>query len=524
MTPGTAVQKQTSVWRRFYLGIAQTARSRSGIALWLFLLTCVAVLVQGYHLGTDDGAIYIPAIKSVFDPQLYPFGAEFFLTHQNLSIYSYLVGDSARLLHLPVDLTVFLWYVTGVFLLLFAGWRIASVCFTTAQARWSAVTLLAMLLAVPVAGTALVISDPYFTAHTLSNPAVMLTIAYFLEGRKKSAAAWLLIATLIHAQMAAFGLLFLLFLMAPSRWFSGPDAARAAALPMLASLPNAMPKGFNLHPAHGTYREVLYMRTFFFVSEWRWYEWFGAIAPLAILFWLTRIRPRAALPAFQRVSRTLIPFALFSTAVAILFSSTDRLESFVRLQPMRAFHLLYVIFFLLLGGLLGEYILQRRVWRWLAFFVPLAIGMYYVGWSAYPTSRHIEWPGAQPKNQWVAAFDWIRDNTPENAVFALDPNYMLLHGEDLHGFRAIAERSQLADYAKDSGVVSLFPDLTENWERQQQAQRGWKHFQLGDFERLARQYPVSWVVLQQRSSHAGLACPYANSQVLVCRIPGAPGE
>ena len=48
------------------------------------------------------------------------------------------------------------------------------------------------------------------------------------------------------------------------------------------------------------------------------------------------------------------------------------MENFARLQPMRSFHLIYVIFFAILGGLMGEYVLRRSTWRWLGVFVPLA--------------------------------------------------------------------------------------------------------------------------------------------------------
>jgi hypothetical protein len=36
------------------------------------------------------------------------------------------------------------------------------------------------------------------------------------------------------------------------------------------------------------------------------------------------------------------------------------------------------------------------------------------------------------------------------AIFALDPNYMAIAGDDQHGFRAVAERSAIADNLKDS--------------------------------------------------------------------------
>src|SRR5437899_12378430 len=77
----------------------------------LLLITSLAVLVHGYHLGVDDSAIYVPAIKRVADPNLYPFGAEFFMSHAHLSIFAGLVGGSARLTHLPIDTVIFGWHV-----------------------------------------------------------------------------------------------------------------------------------------------------------------------------------------------------------------------------------------------------------------------------------------------------------------------------------------------------------------------------------------------------------------------------
>src|SRR5260370_42070063 len=58
----------------------------------LSAIAALAVLVHGYHLGVDDSAIYVPAIKRVADPHLYPFGAEFFMSHAHLSFFAELVG------------------------------------------------------------------------------------------------------------------------------------------------------------------------------------------------------------------------------------------------------------------------------------------------------------------------------------------------------------------------------------------------------------------------------------------------
>ena len=87
----------------------------------------------------------------------------------------------------------------------------------------------------------------------------------------------------------------------------------------------------------------------------------------------------------------------------------------------------------------------------------------------------------------------------------------------MHGFRAIAERSMLADFVKDSGAVSLFPQLADHWRSQTQAESGWKDFKLQDFEKLAGEFPVTWI-LTQTPAPGGLACPYKNRDVAVCRI------
>jgi hypothetical protein len=471
--------------------------------------------VQGYHLGADDAAIYVPGIKQAADPALYPFGAEFIHSHASLTVLPLLVGGSARLTRLPVDFVIFAWYVAGIFLLLLASWRLLCACFATDSARWGGVALLAAVLAVPVAGTALAIADPYMTARTLSTPATIFAIACFISGHRKQAAAWWLFTALIHPQMSVYAAVFLGCLAVAARQGSVlVSRAPAAGLACFSGFPFL----FEFQPARGPAREALLSRTYFFVSQWTWYEWIGVFAPLALLGWFALADPRGAKPAFRTLARALMPFGLMSTMAGILLTASTRLENYTRLQPMRSLHLIYVIFFLLVGGLVGEYALRKKVWRWVGLFAPLGAAMCLLQISDYPASAHVEWPGAAPVNRWSDAFLWIRHNTPKNAVFAIDPGYMSLPGEDMHGFRAVAERSILADSVKDSGAVSLFPGLADEWQAQVRSTQGWKHFPLADFERVARQYPVTWFVTEFPRP-AGLLCPYHNQTVAVCQLP-----
>ena len=370
----------------------------------LLLLTLFAVLVHGYHLGTDDAAIYIPAIKKAFDPHLYPFGSEFFMEHGRLSIFSPVVavfGPSISPSHRCRDL---LWYVFGIFLLLVAGWRIASLCFSSAHARWAAVALLAALLTVPIAGTALVIADPYLTARSLSTPTTILAIDSFMRGQRIGTLLWIVLTALVHPQMAVFAIGFLGFLYWANHTSSAATRTHSFSAASAGALPSRWPQGFNFSPAQGTYREVLYSRTFFFAALWHWYEWIGIVLPVSILYAFTRIHPRATLPAFQRICRALVPFGILSTLAFLLLNSTRYLMNFVRLQPMRSFHLIYVLFYLLVGGLFGEYVLKDRVWLWLALFASLTIGMFAVNRVSFANSRAIEWPIGGSKNPWVSAF------------------------------------------------------------------------------------------------------------------------
>src|SRR5262249_7427164 len=105
--------------------------------------------------------------------------------------------------------------------------------------------------------------------------------------------------------------------------------------------------------------------------------------------------------------------------------------------------------------------------------------------------------------------------------FALDPLHMNIPGEDANGFRAVAQRSMLADVVKDGGAVTMFPANADEWLRQGQGGKGWNKFQAEDFCRVGEKFGVGWVVLQ-RPGVAGMDCPYRNGAVMVCRVSLAP--
>lgn len=472
----------------------------------LLLLTVGALLVHGYHPWVEDAEIYLPGVEKILHPELFPFNAQFFESHAHLTLFPNLIAASVRISHLPLVVVLLFWQLTSIFLLLLAGWQLAGKCFIDQKARWAGVGLVAALLTLPVAGTALYIMDEYINPRNLTAFAAIFAVVKVIDGKYFQATAFLVFAAAIHPLMSAFVLSYCAVLLCIKQF-----DRRFASLALL------LPFGISFEPPSPAYHQVALSHAYFYLLRWHWYEWLGVVGPMALLWWFSRIARSRQLRNLGLLCRALIVYQFVYLLAGVVLSIPARFESLARLQPMRSLYLLYVLFFLFAGGLLGEYVLKNRVWRWAVLFVPLWAGMFLAQRALFPASPHIEWPGASPKNQWVRAFEWIRANTPDNAIFALDPFHMGIPGEDANGFRAIAQRSMLADAVKDSGAVTMFPSIAEEWLKQVQAQSGWKTFQAQDFRRLQAEYGVNWVVVQQPGS-AGLDCPYHNAAVLVCRV------
>lgn len=478
-------------------------------------LTAAALVIHGYHLGVEDGEIYVPAAKRLLHPTLYPYASEFFLSHGHMSMFGPVLAWTAKLTHLPIDWTIFLWYIATLFAMLASSWLVLKACFSSPRAQWTAMLVLTAVLAMPATNTGLLLMDPYLTARSFSTPLTLFVLAGLLEQRYMRAGVAMLITGAFHPQMVAYLIFLALLMWAVERNKRGVREP----VPVMASFIGLLPTGFHLTPATGHYREALYSRDYFFLYNWTWYHWVGMLAPLAILAWFWKGKFRGTRPGFAQLSFAMLPFGVLSIAAGILLCSSPSLDMFARLQPLRTFHLITIVLILLLSGIAGEYLAKGRPWVVAAISIPLAVGMFVVARATYPNSPLIEVPSATSSNPWVNTLLWVRRNTPQEAVFAVDSRYFMDPGADVHGFRATSERSSLADYYKDSGVVSLFPDLAEEWKEMSNATYGLNHFQEQDFRRLRSEYPaVSWTVVHGPAPR-GMTCPYQNQGYSVCEIP-----
>jgi hypothetical protein len=327
-----------------------------------------------------------------------------------------------------------------------------------------------------------------------------------------------LLAFGLHPIMAAMGVSFCIFLsltmMEPT-----PAWLRSWRRPGQGSLAVAfVPLGWVFEAPTATWREAVNMHTSLCLYRWAWYEWLGAWAPL-VLFWLLwRFAQKRGDRLLARFAMAVFFYGVFQLAVAMIISAIPALVRLAPLQPMRFLHLVYLFMVLIGGCLLGKYLLKGSVWRWAVFLVVINGGMFLTQRLQYSSSEHLEMPGRTSANPWLQAFAWVRQNTPTDAYFALDPEYLAAPEEDYHSFRAQAERSQLADNIKDTSVATLVPELDEAWKRQTEAQKGWSHFQLADFERLKAEFGVDWVLVSFPQP-VGLNCEWHNESLSVCQIP-----
>lgn len=498
-------------------------------------LTLLAVAINGYHPYTEDGGLYLAAARHALDPTLYPHDSAFVTAPSRFSLFAPLIAALVSLTMLPqtVGLAVvaFALHLATIFGTLAAAWFIACRSWSDRRARTGAVLLLACWASLPVAGTSLLLMDPYLTARSFSAPCLLLALLGVLlatadeprpNDRRNGLALWIAsiaVATAMHPLMAAYAVAASI----PLAWVRvGSRKTRWGGLALIGAAVCATTSVLNISDQAELpgYTQVALTRTYWFLFQWHWYELAGIICPVLILLAFARsARRRGDDPGSttqEALAIAALAAAATATAVAAIFARHPE-DVMARLQPLRELQFAYLVMLLLLGGWLGESVLRGRPRRWLAAAVVLSAPMFLAARSTTPASAHMEFPWSTPRNPWVRAFVWIRENTPKDALFALYPDYVHAPGEDAQCFRALAERSVLPDYSKDGGEASIAPELTLAWTIGQAAQQNLAT--ETDAARRAKLQPlgVTWVVLEA-SAPTSLTCPYRSAEIAVCRL------
>ena len=506
---------------------ARLKRSATNAAMqnsWMLLLACCAFALLGYHPYAEDGGIYAAAISARMDASLFPADRPWVLAHTAHSLFVPAVAMLCRVSRsslatfLPMVqwLTLWAWLAVGL--------RLARLCFAEARHAPWAVCWLAAMAAVPVAGTSLYLVDPCVTARSVSTPLLLLALVYAVEQRyTRCVAVWALAASL-HPLMAVWGGLPLVCL-----WLLQRRAACRVYALLIAGVPGFGVVVCLLNPDTPAVHAVALTRGYWFLAEWRWYEWVGAVLPFTLLEIFGRVSwLREGWSAEgRRLARAVTLASGFALLVAMLFARVPGGSTLMaRTQPMRTLHGCYAVFLLLFAGACLcalEHAGRHGISRWARRAVSAGmigsagICLLAMQQNLYSTSGHVESPWLPPRNGWEQAFVWAKEHTSADAVFALDGRYTTLPGEDAQGFRAVALRSALPDEAKDAGVAAVVPGLAAEWVLQHGATAGLER--VSDAERRSRLRPrgVSWLVLSA-GAVTELECPYRNGLAKVCRL------
>ncbi len=475
-----------------------------------FVLSVLVVLVHGYHPYADDAAIYVAGIKRILHPFLFSKADIPYLeVHGQYSVFEPFVAGLVSLTRLPVDIILFLLHLLTIAAFIMAIYQLSCQLFLERTSRFMAVLLSAACFTLPIAGTAIFVMDPFITARSLTTPLSLFSVTAMLKGAWKQASLLTVLTIALHPIMGFYLLIFqaAYLVITQSRW-------RTLWIGFTTFLFCAGGVAWysQYHPSSDDYHAVIWSRTYLFLSTWQWYEVLGLIAPLLILLLVWTKNESCRITGLCQTA-----FLVGATMLICNLLFVHRSGSFVlaRLQMLRAYQLIYLVGIVMIGGWLGRFTSGRLRILLLVPLVPMA-AMYFAQRAEYSQSLHIEAPWRVEANSWHQAFVWVKLHTPQDALFAANPDMMELAGEGHEGFRAMSERSVLGSN-KDEGVAVLSPALSDMWTIQNQAQLGLD--QATDEMRAARLKPlqVSWLLLPS-NAFTNLPCPYRNSAVQVCRL------
>ena len=291
-------------------------------ALILAVLAASGLLIAGYHPGAEDDGVYLSAIKRDLNPALYPYDSDFFAVQLQATIFDKVMAASVRLTHAPLGGVMFTWHYLTIYLVLLGCWRLSRRLFPEASAHWASTTLLATLLTLPVAGSALYIVDQNLHPHAMATAAILAAIVAILDRTYVQSVLLLLLAALLHPIMASFGISFCIFLI-----WRPPLAETKPSILLLA------PLGWIFEPTSPAWRVAANTRDYYFLGRWEWYDWLGVFAPFGILWWFRRIGQRDQATMEVHVTSRLMAFGIFQLIVAIALMLPQSLSASARCSP-----------------------------------------------------------------------------------------------------------------------------------------------------------------------------------------------
>lgn len=434
---------------------------------WTLTALCivaVAVLCVAFNGGISVGASnhvgLLPVVRRLLDPNYLPgdFNLSLRLFHHRVFAYllaglSMLLGEARAIIAL---------HVAGAALLSSAVWFL---CRTLGLSRL-AFLVVGLFLATGFLWTGLGLEENDFVGNAEVQPPlfahafVLLATAFLLRGRYRAAAVCAGLAVLFHLQIGVIATAIIApFYAVRLREFGGRELARLAVcylLPASLALLHllAMLQRGLLRPAASAYSLAYYIDFrhphHFALMSAQHACWVAAhvLLQAALWFWLWRARREEA----RRIG-VLLTMSLMLVLLALAHFTDYYLiknDKFANLQAIRLSPLITVFGALCLVWLLNQWLREKTTRQWLAAAANIVLLLLAAGWGVrvatreepdfYFGVRHYNNPAVLTgqRKRWVELCNWIKANTPPDAVFLTPPAN--------EGFTVLTDRSNIVEF------------------------------------------------------------------------------
>jgi hypothetical protein len=433
-------------------------------ALTGLCIVAVAVLCVSFNGGISVGASnhvgLLPVVRRILDPGYLPDEFNISLRLYHHRVFAYLLAGLATLLG-EVRAIIAL-HTVGALLLCSALWFL---CLTLGLSRL-AFLMAGLFLATGFLWTGLGLEENDFLGNAEIQPPlfahsfVLLAAAFLIKGRYRAAAFCAGLTVLFHLQIGVIATLIIApFYVLRLREFGWRELARLAVCYILPAAPAwlhllAMLQRGLLKPAASAYSLAYYIDFrhphHFALMSARHAYWVAAhvLLQAALWFWLWRTEREEArrIGVLLTMSSVLVLLALAHFTDYYLIKH----DKFANLQSIRLSPLITIFGALSLLWLLNWWLREKTTRRWPVPVANVLLLLLATGWAIYGATREeaefyfgvrrYSDPAVLTGNRrrWVEMCNWIKANTPRDAVFLTPPAN--------EGFTALTDRSNVVEF------------------------------------------------------------------------------
>lgn len=420
----------------------------------LLVISAMAILIHGYSFSGGDQTIYVPAVLQKINPKLYQHDSITKAPEKDLSVFFTIMASIVRTTSTDIEWVYILLYFVVHYWFIFSAY---SLTYTITRNHQTAL-IATSIIALPkyVGGTTITTVDFSWIPRFLALPFSLNSINASLQTRPSVAVLLLSIAFVIHPFTGISTGLFLVgifvLIKIPVRQ---AISASLFSLPLLAwiiTIHTQLPAYHNPLLIDSSWWQILLSRIpYNFLQTWKLSGWGSIGITLVLLLLNLRTKPSSELN--KKIIHSGIGIALMVTIVHLLTVEILKLSVFTQLQLLRIWLWPTILSLIVTSDLIVKLLRKKSPINTAVAVVLLA--SLYTNFGHVRTTAAIEWPHSN-KNDWIAVQEWIKKNTPTDAIILTPPHR--------NGFRIYSQRSIVGEI-KD-GSSSLYSwELASLWQQ-----------------------------------------------------------